>query len=118
MKKDVYLEKAVKWAEKKSTISLESISEGYDSPQIFTSKTTQEEIQADLSFVTHAGIKHYLVVALKDENPKKTVAKWKALSFLASIKGGKLHLLVPSGHKTYIEKLVNNHNINGVIHAL
>jgi hypothetical protein len=118
MKKDVYLEKAVEWAERKDTISLKSISEGYENPQIFTSKTTHEEIQADLSFVTHGGVKHYSVVALKNENPKKTVAKWKVLSFFASMKRGKLHLLAPNGHKAYIKKLVDNHDINAVIHAL
>ncbi len=118
MKNDKYLEKAVVWAKKKATISLKSISEGYENPQIFTSKTTQEEIQADLSFVTHGGVKHYSVVALKNENPKKTVAKWKALSFFASMKRGKLHLMAPKGHKAYTEKLVNNHDINAVIHTL
>ena len=118
MKKDVYLEKAVEWAERKDTISLKSILEGYENPQIFTSKTTHEEIQADLSFVTHGGVKHYSVVALKNENPKKTVAKWKVLSFFASMKRGKLHLLAPNGHKAYIKKLVDNHDINAVIHAL
>jgi hypothetical protein len=118
MKKETYLEKAVIWAEKKTTISLKSILEGYENPQIFTSKTTHEEIQADLSFVTRGGVKHYSVVALKNENPKKTVAKWKVLSFLASMKNGKLHLLTPNGHKAYTEKLVNSHDINAEIHAL
>ena len=118
MKKDKYLDKAVVWAKKKATISLKSVSEGYENPQIFTSRTTQEEIQADLSFVTHGGVKHYSVVALKNENLKKTVAKWKALSFFASMKRGKLHLLAPTGHKAYTEKLVNNHDINAVIHTL
>ncbi|WP_296312806.1 hypothetical protein [Winogradskyella sp. UBA3174] len=118
MKKDAYLEKAVVWANNKSTISFKSISKGYESPRIFTSKTTHEEIQADLSFVTHGGVKHYSVIALKNENQKKTVAKWKVLSFLASIKRGRLHLLAPHGHKAYAEKLVDTHNIDAIIHAL
>lgn len=116
--KDEYLEKAVLWAEKKATISLKSVSEGYENPRIFTSRTTNEDIQADLSYVTHGGVKHYSVVALKNENQKKTVAKWKALSFLASMKKGKLHLLAPTGHKAFTQKLVNNHDINAVIHTL
>lgn len=118
MKKDEYLEKALAWANKKAIISLKSISEGYENPRIFTSKATQEEIQADLSFVTHGGVKHYSVIALKNENQKKVVAKWKVLSFLASMKRGKLHLLAPNGHKAYTEKLVDNHDINAIIHAL
>tara|TARA_R110000772_G_scaffold180002_3_gene291292 strand:+ start:737 stop:1093 length:357 start_codon:yes stop_codon:yes gene_type:complete len=118
MNKHRYIEKAVEWAKKKTAISLKSVSEGYENPQIFTSKTTQEEIQADLSFLTHGGVKHYSVVALKNEDPKKTIAKWKVLSFLASMKRGKLHLFAPSGHKKYTEKLVNNHDINAVVHTL
>ena len=118
MKKDRYLRKAVVWAEKKAPISLKSISEGYEDPKIFTSKATQEKIQADLSFVTHGGVKHYSVVALRNKNPKKTVLKWKMLSFLASIKRGKLHLLAPTGHKAFTEKLVNRHHIDAVIHSL
>ncbi|MFT7050966.1 MAG: hypothetical protein ACJAZK_001566 [Psychroserpens sp.] len=118
MKEDNYLEKAVVWAEKNTTISLKSISEGYENPQIFTSRTTQEEIQPDLSFVTYGGIKHYSVLALKNENSKKTVAKWKMLSFLASMERGNLHLLVPNGHKEYTEKLVKNNDIKAVIHML
>ncbi|MFT5077328.1 MAG: hypothetical protein ACJAX7_002394 [Saprospiraceae bacterium] len=118
MKKDAYLEKAIEWAEKKDTISLKSISEGYEDPKIYISKTTQEEIQADVSYVTHGGVKHYSVVALKNENPKKTVAKWKVLSFFASMKKGRLHLLVPNGHKSYINRLVNSNDLNVVVHAL
>lgn len=116
--KDEYLEKAVVWAEKKATISLKSVSEGYENPRIFTSRTTHEEIQADLSYVTHGGVKHYSVIALKNENLKKTVSKWKVLSFLASMKRGKLHLLAPNGHKAFTEKLVNTNDINAVIHTL
>jgi hypothetical protein len=118
MDKERYLEKAVKWAERKAVVSLKSISEGYESPKVFVSKTTQDEIQADLSFVTSGGVKHYSVVALKNENQKKTVAKWKVLSFLASMKRGNLHLLAPDGHKSYTLKLVNKFNINAVIHML
>ena len=118
MDKERYVEKAVKWAEKKAVVSLKSISEGYESPRVFVSKTTQDEIQADLSFDAKDGIKHYSVVALKNENQKKTVAKWKVLSFLASMKRGDLHLLVPDGHKSYTLKLVNKFNINAVIHML
>ena len=118
MEKERYLEKAVKWAERKAVVSLKSISKGYENPKVFVSKTTQDEIQADLSFVTKGGVKHYSVVALKNENQKKTVAKWKVLSFLASMKRGNLHLLAPDGHKSYTLKLVNKFNINAVFHML
>ena len=118
MNKERYVEKAVEWAEKKAVSSLKSISDGYENPKVFVSKPTQNEIQADLSFFTKGGVKHYSVVALKNENQKKTVAKWKVLSFLASMKKGDLHLFVPNGHKSYTLNLVNKFNINAVIRAL
>lgn len=117
LNKDTYLEKVVEWAEKKDVISLKLISEGYENPQIFTSKTTREEIQTDLSFVTY-GAKHSSVVALKKENLQKKIAKRKELSFFASMKREKLHLLAFNSHNTFIKKLVNNRNINVVTHAL
>jgi len=116
--KEKHLEMAINWAKKRATISLKSISEGYEDPTICINKDTKEEVQADVSFVTHGGAKHYSVIALKDENPKKIVSKWKLLSFLAAMKSGKLHLLTPTGHKAFTERLVNKHNINAVIHPL
>lgn len=118
MKKDKYIDKAVAWAEKKATISLKAVTDGYENPKIFTNQKTKEEIQADLSFVTHGGAKHFSEVALKNDNEKKTVSKWKVLSYVAAMKKGKLHLLAPNGHKSFTQKLVNQHNINAVVHSL
>ncbi len=118
MNKEKYLKKAITWANKKSIVTLRATSEGYENPKTFIGKTTKEEIQPDLSFTTHGGAKHYSEVALKDDNEKKLVAKWKVLSFLAGMKRGKLHLLAPRGHKAFTQKIVNLHQINAVVHAL
>ncbi len=118
MNKDKYLEKAIIWAQKKSIVSLRATHQGYKDPKVFTSKATKETIQADLSFTTHGGAKHYTSVALKEEDPKKLVVKWKVLSFMASMKRGKLHLLAPKGHKTFTQKLIDLHNINAIIHPI
>ncbi len=118
MSKEKYLDKAIAWAERKATVSLRSIHEDYEDTKVFTNKSTKEEIQADLSFTTHGGAKHFTEVVLKEENPKNLVVKWKVLSFVASMKRGKLHLLAPKGHKAFTERLVNRHNINAVVHAI
>ncbi len=118
MTKEAYLKKAVKWVNTKAPNSFRSILEGYDDPIKYMSKATQEEFQADLSFVSRDGIKHYYVLALKDENPQKTVDKWEILSFIASMKKGQLHLLTPNGHKAFTEKIVNDHHIKAVIHPI
>ncbi|MFT5077885.1 MAG: hypothetical protein ACJA1H_002840 [Glaciecola sp.] len=118
MRNDEYLKRAVEWAEKRASISLKSVSEGYENTKVFTKKSTQEKFQADVSFITEGGVKHYSVVALKVENQKQTAAKWKLLSLLASMKRGQLHLLTPTGHKAFVKKIVNSHNINAIIHSL
>jgi hypothetical protein len=118
MTKEKHMEEAVTWVNKRSIVSMKAISEGYEDPKIFVSKSTKEEIQPDMSFITHSGAKHYSEVALKDDNEKKLVTKWKVLSFLASMKRGKLHLLAPRGHRTFAQKMVNIHKINAVIHTL
>jgi hypothetical protein len=56
MRKDAYLEKAIIRAKKKVAIALKSILVGFETPQINTIKTTQEENQSDLSFATHGGV--------------------------------------------------------------
>jgi hypothetical protein len=118
MNKKDYLSKAMKWVEKKSTKSLKSKLEGYEDPKVYRSKATKETIQADFSFTTHLGAKHYTDIALKNENPRKLVSKWKVLSLMASIKKGKLHLLAPRGHKAFAERMVNRHNINAIVHSI
>lgn len=118
MKKDQYLKKATMWAENKATDSLKTIYKGFEDPKIFTNKATQEVIQADMSYITSSGAKHYSDIALKTENTKKLVSKWKLLSFMASSKRGKLHLLAPNGHKAFTRKLIDRHNINAQIHSL
>lgn len=117
MNKKTYLEKAVEWAEKKEIIFKKSISEEYENPQVFNNTITQDKIQTDLSYVQDGRVKYYSVVALKKKNLKKTVAKWKVLSFFASIESDNLHLLTFNSDKDYIEKSVNNHDINALIYA-
>ncbi|MBP2832597.1 hypothetical protein J8281_10415 [Aquimarina sp. U1-2] len=118
MSKEKYLDKAIAWAEKKATTSVRSVHRDYEDTKVFTSKATKEAIQADLSFTTHGGSKHFTEVALKEENPKGLVVKWKVLSFVASMKKGKLHLLAPKGHKAFTERLVHRHRINAIVHAI
>ncbi len=118
MNKKKYLNKAMAWIEKKPTTSIKSIAEGYENPKTFTSKSTKRKIHADVSYVTHGGAKHYTDIALKQENPKQQVVKWKVLSFMAGMKRGKLHLLAPRGHKAFTERLIERHNINAIVHPL
>lgn len=118
MKKNKYLEKALSWVEKRSTVSVNSIAKDYEDPKAFISKSSKEKIRADISFVTHGGAKHFTEIALKNMDTKKQVVKWKVLSFIAGVKRGKLHLLAPKGHKAYTERLVKRYNINAMVYSL
>lgn len=118
MRKQNYLEKAMQWISRKSTSSVKAQMEGYEEPKVFRNKTTGEEIQADFSFVTNSGYKSFTEVALKSDNPQKLVTRWKLLSFMASLKHGKLHLLAPRGHKMFTQALVDRYKINAIIHSL
>lgn len=117
MSKDKYLPKVIEWAEKKKIKSLKAISEGYDAPKAFTNQSTQEQVQPDLSFVMDDAT-HYSDVALKCEDTRRLVTRWKLLSTLATIKKGQLHLFAPKGHKIFTKKLVELHQIDARIHSL
>lgn len=118
MDKQAFVERATNWINKKPTSDVKSKFEGFEDPKSFLSRQTQEYVQPDFSFVTHGGAKHFTDIALKSENSRSLVTKWKLLSLIASMKRGKLHLLAPKGHKAYTEKLVQTHNINAIVYAI
>ena len=118
MSKKDYLSRAIDWAKQKSISNLKATAEGYDEPGSFINKSTDEVIQPDLTFTTPGGGKHYSVIALKDDDPRELVTKWKLLSLRATLKKGKLHLLAPKGHKMFTQRLVNQYNINAVVYSI
>ncbi|MBQ0733327.1 hypothetical protein [Aquimarina celericrescens] len=52
-------------ARKKPKVSIKAKIEGYSEPKIFTSKTSNEKIQADFSFTTYGGSRYFADVSLK-----------------------------------------------------
>ncbi|MBT8220175.1 MAG: hypothetical protein KJP00_10130 [Bacteroidia bacterium] len=118
MSKEIYHDKAMAWVSKKSSAVIRANLEGYDPPKVFKNKDTGEEIQADFSFESSGGSKSYTEIALKSDSPQSLVTRWKLLSLMASMKQGKLHLLAPKGHKMFTQKLVDQYNINAIVHSL
>ena len=117
MSKDKYIDKVITWVEKRKISSIQTTSEGYDDPKIFTNQSTQDQVQADVSF-TIDNATHYSEIALKCENTRKLVTRWKLLSTMANVKKGQLHLFAPKGHKIFTKKLVEDNNIDALIHSL
>lgn len=113
--KKFYLDRALKWVSTKPTSVVKSIAEGFENPRTFTSKIRDLSIKPDISFKTYRGNLHYADIALKSEEPSKLATRWKLLSVMASANKGRLHLLVPSGHKSFVNKLIDKHNINAFV---
>lgn len=117
MSREKYLPKVIEWAQKKKIHSLKAISEGYDAPKLFTNQSTQQQVQPDLSFEIDDAT-HYSDVALKCDDTRALVTRWKLLSTMANLKKGQLHLFAPKGHKIFTKKLVERHQIDARIHSL
>lgn len=117
MTKIELLPKAIEWVELKSVSNLKSVLEGYDSPISYMNKESQEEITPDISYRNSAGAKYFTEIAMKDDDERALVTRWKLLSILASMKKGKLNLLAPKGHKSFVSKLVEKNNINAIVYS-
>jgi hypothetical protein len=118
MDKESYIDKAIIWANKKSFSSLRARKEGYEEPKVFTNQSTQEQIQADLSFIARDGEKYFTEIALKTDDPQPLVTKWKLLSLMAEMKNGKLFLLTPKGHKVFTQRLIKEYKIDAEIFSI
>ena len=106
-----HLKKAIHWAEKNGISGIKANCEGYDAPTAFSSKDGQEPLTPDVTGKKFDG-KYYIEIATKTEDVQKKVSKWKLLSTLAKMKGGKLVLMAPKGHKAFAEKMVKTYQLD------
>ncbi len=116
--KQKYFQKALDWANSRSISELKANHEDFDPPKSFVNKSTDQSVQADMSFKLNGKTRYFSEIALKTEKVQSLVTKWKLLSMMASMKGGKLFLLAPKGHKMFTEKIVERYNINAIIYSL
>ena len=112
MSKKDYFQAAIEWAENFRLSNIKANFDGYESPRTFN----RAESDNDVSFVPDITgrkrtNKYYVEIAMKADNTRKMVSKWKLLSTLASMKGGKLFLLAPRGHKAFVERLLSRYQL-------
>lgn len=112
-----YIEKAVAWIERKGYLEIKANIEGMEPPKSFTQRSKNELVNPDLT-AKSLGRKFYFEIAMKTNDTKDLVTKWKLLSQLAAMKDGKLYLFVPHGHRSFAEKLVQKHKISAIIEPL
>ena len=108
--KDKLYSKAVQWAEKKGFKKIKANVDEYETPQSFYKPSTDITITPDVTGMK-MGNKSYIEIALKTDNKKAMVSKWKLFGTLAARKGGKLYLLAARGHKSFAERIVEQHNL-------
>lgn len=109
-----YLEKAITWAQGKGFKEFKSSHEEHEDPFVFTNKSSNEEVIPQIT-ATKDGRKSYIEVALKSDDVTKTVSKWRLLSTMAGMKGGKLYLLAPRGHKAFTDGIISEYPIDATI---
>jgi hypothetical protein len=114
MEKEAYFERALNWARQTGFYGLKANYEGYETPNQFTNPEEEQPYTPDITG-NKTGGKSYIEIALKADNVRRRVSKWKLLNTLANMKGGKLFLLAPRGHKTFVEDIVKNHHLNAKI---
>lgn len=114
--KQVYFDKALKWAERKGFTDIKANQDEYESPKKYLKQKgkDQEAFVPDLSG-RKLGSKSFIEIVLKSDNMRRAVTKWKLLSTLAAMKRGRLYLLAPHGHRKYADELVKEHNISAQI---
>ena len=114
MKDSNFINKAILWAEKQGFTTIKANLEDYEMPTQYTKPGEEEPFIPDVTGM-QMDRKIYVEIATKADNIRRKVSKWKLLSTLAGMKGGKLFLLAPRGHKTFAEEMVKKHHLNAKI---
>jgi hypothetical protein len=112
-KKNKYFERAISWAKRRGLSGIRANYEEYETPTAFSKSGEEEAYVPDLT-AKKLGRKFYIDIALKTDNVKRKVSKWKLMETLAKVKGGKLYLLAPRGHKAFAERLIEKYNFSNV----
>ena len=117
MKDPQLFEKAISWAKSRGFSQIKANVDDYEQPAKFTKTGDPEPFIPDLTGLRLGG-KSYIEIAMKPEDSKRQLSKWKLLSSLAAVKSGKLFLLAPKGHKAFVEKTIKQNNINATVASI
>lgn len=111
MSKKDFFEKAINWAKKKGYSSIKANFGEYDAPVQYTKSNEEDTFTPDITGRKRGG-KSYFEIALKTDDIQRKITKWELLSTLSTVKGGRLFLLAPSGHKAFVERILKKYNLN------
>ena len=88
------------------------ILENFDDPQSFTRRNNEEPFTPDITATSKSGKRHYFDIALKTDNERRLVTKWRLLDTMADLKNRKFKLLIPYGSQRFTNDIVDNYNIS------
>jgi len=115
--RESYIRKAVDWIKKKGYMDIKADLEDMETPKSFVKKSNDSNVLPDLT-AKSLGRTFYFEVALKTNDVRSVVTKWKFLSQLAAMKDGKLIIFAPHGHRSFAEKTVESYKISAKIISL
>lgn len=111
MTSNQHINHAVKWATKMGFNNIKANTDEFESPSQFSKKGEDEPYIPDV--VGYKGnTKSYIEIATKDDNIKRKISKWNLLNAMAEIKGGKLYLIAPKGHKAFVQRIIDRYRID------
>jgi len=87
---------------------------GYETPSKLTRPKEEGAFIPDATGLLN-GRKSYFELAQKTDDLQEVITKWKLLSNLASIKNGKLFLVVPHGNLAFTNRILNNYPIQAEV---
>jgi hypothetical protein len=114
MEKENFISDVVTWATKHGFKEIRANLEGYEKPVSYERAADNEKFTPDVTGVNMFN-RHYLEVAIKTDPVRPSVSKWKLLSELAGMKGGKLYLMAPRGHVRFARDIIVQHNIQAEV---
>jgi hypothetical protein len=112
MVKEPYFPQALTWAQKRGIYDIKANWEDYEMPSQFSKKDDEETPFIPDITGRSTGRKVYVEIAVKTDDVEHSISKWKLMSTLASMKGGKLILLAPKGHKAFVNRMLKKHQLH------
>ncbi len=110
MKETQHFEKVIEWVNNRGFLNVKANVENFETPTSYSSSNNIEFIP-DITGVK-SDKKFYFEIVERTTDVSIKTSKWKLLSTLAALKGGKLILFIPRGLKSFTERLVKKYDIN------
>ncbi|MFD2933142.1 hypothetical protein [Spirosoma flavum] len=112
MSKEAYITKVVEWVRVRGYNDIRANTEGYQTPISYGRQQDSEQFIPDVTG-KQFDQESYFEVILKTNaaDASHLLSKLKLLSQLAAVKGGKLFLMSPRGHRSFAKEVLVETNI-------